>query len=284
VTTSVYPPRQGRSAPGGPYEGVPVHLYQPLTRWLEEAYTLPDPGPVAMVSTPMDRVGLERLAAYLQIDCRGVETRGIFAAMLAWADHDHERLLDLLHYTLVLPLHSTASLTSRAKDWESLDTLLELGGSAWQATDQGLIRRVDPTATRAFNDTTSVRDPASEALEEAWTNAYGRNPDPADAWDHAIKAIEATLRPTVCPNNTKATLSHVIGELKTGKWKLEVRGRDRSYSADRFVETLEMIWTDPNRHGSPTPEPPATLEEARAVVQMAVAIVQWGRDGQIVKK
>jgi hypothetical protein len=39
----------------------------------------------------------------------------------------------------------------------------------------------------------------------------------------------------------------------------------------------------PNRHGSDTPESPATLEEARMVVNLTADIVQWRRDGQIVK-
>ena len=277
MTTSVYPPRQGRSAVRGPYEGVPPHLYQPLERWFQETYTHSETLPTAMLSNPLDQVGLERLAAHLRIDARGVDTRGLFASILAWADYEEERLLDLLHYALLLP-------SSNSKDWVSLDILLELGGSVWHATEHGLVHRVDPTAMDAFDAATAVQDPASEALREAWTKAYGKNPDASDAWDHAIKAVEATLRPVLCANNTKATLSHVIGELRTGQWKLEVRGRDRSYSTDRFVETLELIWPDPNRHGSATPEPPATLEEARAVVQLAVAIVQWGRDGQIVRR
>jgi hypothetical protein len=103
VTTSVYPPRQGRSTPDGPYEGVPVHLNQPLERWLEKAYTLPKTS--SMASNRLDRVGLERLAAYLRIDARGMDTDGIFTSILAWADYDEERLLDLLHYNLVLPSH-----------------------------------------------------------------------------------------------------------------------------------------------------------------------------------
>jgi hypothetical protein len=110
VTASVYPPRQGRPAPDGPYEGVPAHLYQPLVRWLKDAYTLPETPPTAMLSSPLDQAGLERLTTHLRIDARGVDARGVFASMLAWADYEEERLLDLLHYTLILPSSMTRGL------------------------------------------------------------------------------------------------------------------------------------------------------------------------------
>jgi len=127
--------------------------------------------------------------------------------VLGWADRDAERLLDLIHYTLQLP-------TRHTKPWKELEVLLALGGSTWRATEKGLERRVDPTAVETFSMVTAFQDPASEHLGLAWSHAYGRNPDPSDAWDHAIKAVEVALRPMVCPNNTKATLSHVIGELR----------------------------------------------------------------------
>jgi hypothetical protein len=111
-----------------------------------------------------------------------------------------------------------------------------------------------------------------------------RSPDPSDAWDHSIKAVEAVLRPIVCPNHTRATLANVIGELRTGQWKLNVRGRARDNSIQPLIQNLELLWPDLNRHGSPTPELPATREEAAAVVQRAVVIVQWARDGQIIRK
>jgi hypothetical protein len=33
VTTGVFPPRQGRPAPDGPFEGVPAHQREPLRSW-----------------------------------------------------------------------------------------------------------------------------------------------------------------------------------------------------------------------------------------------------------
>jgi hypothetical protein len=220
VTTSVYPPRPGRPAPDGPYEGVPAHLHLPLERWLEEAYTLPQPTS-AMLSRPMDRVGLERLAAHLQIDARGMDARGLFASMLAWADYDEERLLDLLHYTLLLPIHGAGSLMSPTRDWESLDTLLELGRSVWRATEQGLVRRVDPTAAAAYEQAVKPQDAASEELKEAWSKAYGRDLDASDAWDHANKAVEAILRGIISPSNTSATLGTLIRDLRNGAHKFD---------------------------------------------------------------
>jgi hypothetical protein len=272
VTTLVRQ-REGRQALDGPYEGVPEYLRRPLSRWLENVYTVtPD-----MLAPGMDEAGLERLAALLRIDLRGTDGYGMLSGILGWIDDDDERLLDVIHYTLQIP-------TRMPKRGDELEILLAYGGSMWTATGMGLQRRVDATAMEAFGAVTAVPDSASDHLARAWAGAYGRNAHPASAWHHSIKALEASLREVVCPNDPTATLSQVIDEVKTGQWKLEVRGQARDYTIDPLVQMLELVWPDPNRHASPTPEPPATKDEACAVVQLAVAIVQWGRDGQIVKK
>jgi hypothetical protein len=272
VTTLVRP-REGRPALDGPYEGVPDYLRRALIRWLEKVYTItPD-----TLSPDMDEVGLERLAALLRIDLRGTDGYGMLSGIFAWTDDDDERLLDVIHYTLQIP-------TRMPKMWSELEVLLAYGGSIWAATGKGLQRRVDTTTTEAFNAATGVPDSASDHLALAWTGAYGRIPHLASAWHHSIKALEVSLRKVICPNNPTATLSHVIDELNTGKWKLKVRGRARDYTIDPLVQMLELVWPDPNRHSSDEPEPPATIEEAHAVVQLAVTIVQWARDSQIARK
>jgi hypothetical protein len=271
VTTQVTS-REGRPALDGPHNGVPDYLRRPLIRWLENVYTLtPD-----TLAPAMDEASLERLAALLRIDLRGTDGYGMFIGILAWTDDDDERLLDVIHYTLQIP-------TRRPKMWNELEVLLAYGGSTWTATGKGLQRRVNATVMEAFNAVTAVADSASGHLALAWAGAYGRHPYPASAWHHSIKALEASLRNVVCPNNPTATLSHVIDELKTGQWKLEVRGRARDYTVEPLVRMLEVVWPDPNRHGSDAPELPATREEACAVVQLAMAISQWARDGQILR-
>jgi hypothetical protein len=272
VTTLVRP-REERPALDGPYEGVPDYLRRPLTRWLENVYTIrPD-----TLAPEMDEAGLERLAALLRIDLRGTDGFGMLIGILAWTDNSDERLLDVIHYTLQIP-------TRMPKMWNELEVLLAYGGSMWAATGKGLQRRVDTTATEIFNAATAASDSASDHLAQAWAGAYRRNPHPASAWHHSIKALEASLREVVCPNNPAATLAQIIDELRTGEWKLEVRGRARDYTIYPLVEMLELVWPDPNRHGSSAPELPATKEEACAVVLLAVTIVQWARDGQIVKR
>jgi hypothetical protein len=118
---------------------------------------------------------------------------------------------------------------------------------------RGIELRVDPTVTAAFEEATAQPDAVSEQLAEAWTQAYGRQPDPSDAWDHAIKvstikAVEATLIPIVCQNNAKATLSTVIGKLssQSHRWKLLIRGKARDHSVASLVGMLQLIWPDPN--------------------------------------
>jgi hypothetical protein len=106
-----------------------------------------------------------------------------------------------------------------------------------------LVRRVDATASAAFEQAKSPADTASEELDEAWQRAYGREPDPSDAWDHAIKAVEAVLIPIVVPNQAKPTLGHVVSHLDRHGllWKLLLPGPNDDYSVEPLVAMLRLL-------------------------------------------
>ena len=165
------------------------------------------------------------------------------------------------------------------------DRTLARGGSIWWATAHGLERRVDPTVTAAFESATGTGDVASAELTEAWIRAYGRDPDPSDAWDHAIKAVEAILIPIVVSEQDKPQLGHVIGALdrRGHLWRLGLPGADAGQSVAPLVAMLRLMWPNPDRHGgSPEHHRVPTIEETRSVVHLAVTIAQWGREGMIV--
>lgn len=103
------------------------------------------------------------------------------------------------------------------------------------------------------------------------THVYGRHPNPSDAWDHAIKAVEALLWGLVIPKNTGATLGTILAALanKPSSWTFR-------------LASSRMIWPNPDRPGSGTVRVP-TQEEAENVVQTAVMVVGWLRTGALVK-
>jgi len=130
----------------------------------------------------------EVVAAARVLPPEGLQPEHLFEWMIGRFRVDNEDVLDLLHYTILL----APSYRART-DSAELDRILVLGGSAWRATDRGLVRRVDPVAQQALDTATEVGDTTTEELTEAWDRAVGREPNASDVWDHAIKAVEAAL-------------------------------------------------------------------------------------------
>jgi hypothetical protein len=154
------------------------------------------------------------------------------------------------------------------------------------------VNRADPTAEDALANAMSINDDASAHLAEAWKKAYDRDGDPSDAWDHAIKAIEAVLPDIVIPTQDQAKIGQVVGELgsKGMQWNVGLQfNADTPPNTSPFEPTealvgvLRLIYPNPDRHEGPTRRSP-TYEEARVVVQLAISVVQWAREGLITKR
>jgi hypothetical protein len=233
-----------------------------------------------------NREAMERavlVAIGLDLDVSG-RADWAYGQILEHVGQGDDQLLDAVHVTL--GVISTGDTVLRDPPHREVDRILAIGRSAWMAAEEGIVHRADPTAQAAFEQCSAIPGSTSAELKEAWTRAHARQTNPGDAWDHAIKAVEAALIPIVVPKKSKPNLGDVIGQLRGQPhlWKLGARGQNRDHSIEPLVAMLTLLWPDPNRHGSPTPEPPATAEEGRAMVNLALTIVQWAREGLIVRR
>jgi hypothetical protein len=181
---------------------------------------------------------------------------------------------------------STTAVQSAANSpYKEVDRILAAARSAWFATEDGLVHRADPTAQAAYGQAAGYGDGAGEELQKAWAHAYSRDSDASDAWDHAIKAVELIYIDIVCPTKDKANLGSVAGDLKAQPGRFTFGLQSTGIGG---VETLEamirLMWPNPDRHGDPKARRTPTLQEARSVVNLAVTLVQWGRDGLLTRR
>lgn len=261
--------RLGKKNYDGPYEGVPDHLKPHLLKWLQkslEAARNPNLAAHALalrlrVVYPMDDYVIERLVNA--------------------AAKDEDLLWDLAEGTLRADYQHYG--TGEAV-YEALQETLQTGGSAYKVESGNIVERVGDEAQAVYDAAVASADHTSGELREAWAKAYGRDPDPSDAWDHAIKALESVLQPVVLPKDGKATLGKIVAALSQGarKFKSSFAGPEADNSVDKLVETLCLLWPNPDRHASGQPSRKPTLQEARAVVNLAAALVQCDRDGYLV--
>lgn len=200
---------------------------------------------------------------------------GLLSQLIAAGESDEDLLLDIAEGVMLLTRNGDGNA-------RKLQQMLEIGGSKYTVIDKLIVDAVEPEMQQTYDAATEVEDEASANLQEAWSKAFGRSPDPSDAWDHAIKAVESVLMPILEPANTRATLGSVIGILSTqgAKWRGIFPKVDKDGAIENVVAMLRLLWPNPDRHG-PTPRKP-TLEESRAVVTLAATIVQWHREGTVV--
>ncbi|MCU1590957.1 MAG: hypothetical protein JWP11_2213 [Frankiales bacterium] len=264
--------RRGLRAELTPQDGVPETLRYPLRQWIEARF--------GFTSTSGVKMGLvTSVALAADVPLRAANSPWqVASAFLDVVEKDQDLFLDALDATL----HFFDN--SNARSVATLSELLSTGASAWTVAADGrsLQRRVDETANEAALRATAPDDAASAELREAWAQVYGVKPNASDAWDHAIKAVEEILVPIVVPKKEKATLGDVAGQLKAQPdlWALTLESSAASPTAvQTFEGMLRLMWPNPDRHGGGGATRTPSLEEAQAVVQLAVLVVQLARAG-----
>lgn len=256
--------RRGLREATGLYSGVPEHLQAQISYWLEGVFGYRERG-------GMDRALIHSVASRAEVRLGETDSVAMMHELIAVGQRDEDVFLDIIDATLS---------TGHGRAGE-LRRILDEGRSIWTVADSNLslIERVDPMATEAYVRAVGPSDVASSELREAWTRLYSRTTDASDSWDHAIKAVEAVLTPIVVPKQAKPTLGHVIGMLDSqpANFSFAVPSAD----VPTLVSMLRILWPNPDRHASPQHRREPTELEARAVVHLAVLVVQWSRDGII---
>jgi hypothetical protein len=249
--------RVGQRRSDGPYEGIPEHLRYSIGEWLFNRLRSFDG-----VST---RPRIATVASAIRVSLVG--SVAALDQILDAIEQNDDLYLDCIDATLNI---------GAGVDATSLERDLLVGGSVWTVREDrlGLERRVDEATSTAYTALIADQDSISEELRQAWAAAFGRNPDPSDAWDHAIKAVEEVLIPIVVPRVLKANLGTVAGEIKAHPdlWSFGLAGDGNRNNGETLEGLLRHIWPNPDRHGGATKRTP-TPPEAVAVVRVAIFIV-----------
>jgi hypothetical protein len=171
------------------------------------------------------------------IDKYSVSRGGTF-----WVALDGDQKLALLDFLLFLDRDKYNADEGR----KSLEMYLRAGGSEWRvgtrAGDPGLEKRVPQGVVDAAEGVMATSATAGALLSEAWHAAYGRNPNPEEAYEKAIKAVEEAGAEVVLPKNPKATLGTMIAAVRDqGDWSLPL---ETASAMSAPLEMMKALWKD----------------------------------------
>jgi hypothetical protein len=272
--------RNGRCELYEPSENVEPHMRIVLAQWIA--------GRVRLLASYTDADAMLSLVA-TRLQWQGVHRADDF---IRRAQEDTESFFDAIELLLRVtrePFYGEKSYNAGVGD---LRTALGMCGSAWTVSpgDDALVLRVEQTGHDQVEAVVADDDRASEDLVEAWNKGFGRELDPSDAWDHAIRAVEHIYSPLVLEKqaaNDQSTLGKVIAQLRDNRagWVAEIvtDPGDRCSGVDVIRSMMNALWGNPDRHGGGGNWRAPELAEAQALVHLAVTLVQWGRQGVLRK-
>ncbi|MSQ41934.1 MAG: hypothetical protein EXR65_02730 [Dehalococcoidia bacterium] len=177
----------------------------------------------------------------------------------------------------------------KALDEAGFEWELRLDGGA----NAGLTRRVSPELSAAVDAVIGHGGSAAEHVRNAWTLAFGRSPNATAAYQHAVQAVEAALKPITIPNDSGATLGKMIMQVRRNASAHTVRltptppqGQQPVDGVEAFGTWLALLWQSHQRHGTDDPSKPTqhSDEEARAAVVLAAFLIHAIQSGAFARR
>lgn len=263
------------------FEGVPAHMEAPLQMWAARAFGK----------------GRELWRFMLAYDTATRNTEPIYPShdeeLLALYTYlGYEDFFRFLDFVVYMMISDDASYGKSLFDHESavdLERVLLSNGSAWKVGLRdglpGLERRVPAGVQEAADMAMAGSGSAGRLLSEAWHSAFGVSPDPEEAYEKAIKAVEAAAIPVVERANSRATLGTVIRVMRDqADWGLELADKAGASFGGPLRDMCQMLWEgQPSRHGANGYRKP-TQAEAETAVLLAVPLVHWFYSGAVARR
>lgn len=268
----------------GPFEDMPEHLTKPLQEWVDYALQSQE------LANYSDEEEVERTIC---IRLRMSPPDGLQGQAPYYWTLTHADGTDLLDVVDAVLAYKVEREVNDPESIRRLSSLLDEAGSAYRVAEtlDGLEERVTPGVRDAVRR--SIADAAvapaagsaADHLAAAWQAAYGRSPDPSRAYSEAIKAVESAAHTVVQPNNSKATLGSMLGEIKNARHKFTIAIPTPSDNPIAPAEAMmRALWEgQTSRHGAQSGTVPETLEAARASVHLAATLVQWFVSGAVAR-
>lgn len=268
----------------GPFEGVPSWLVDSLMAWLTPHFVYPSNRGVTSYQTE----ALRQLERRIRREIPGDSGYRKWTSLAIALPQDEELFLDVLDFQLHR-MDEEYYIGDEDESAERLEELLAQGGSAWTVVARGgvygLERRVPAAMMAAASNATAPSDNAATHLQAAWTKVYGREPDPSGAYRESVKAVEASAKAVLLPNDDWATLGKMISRVEQAPAKFAVSLTPSDFTAtDGVVGMMKLLWKGQrDRHGTDDPAAPLQIsqDEAEAALWLAITLVQWFRNGAI---